>query len=67
MPFEFNSSLFFSALGLAFVMEGLLWLISPKNIRKAFTEILKQSDDVIRMFASTLLIIGLIIIWLATS
>ncbi len=66
MEFNFNFSLFFTALGLAFVIEASMWLISPKSVKEAFQFLLTQSDDVLRSFAATLLIIGLLVMFIAT-
>ncbi len=65
MEFNFNFSLFFTALGLAFVIESLIWLISPKSAKEAFSHLLEQSDEFLRAFAATLLIIGLLVMWIA--
>ncbi len=67
MPFDFDFALFFTALGLAFVIEGIMWLISPSAIKKAFTLLLEQSDEMIRGVAATVLIMGVLIMWIATS
>ncbi len=55
-----NFSLFFFALGLAFVMEACLWLLVPRNMRDAAYHIASCSDEQIRKFGFAALVAGLV-------
>ncbi len=64
---DFNFSLFFTALGLAAVIESLPWLIGPKSMRKFLETLSETGDEALRMYGASLLVIGVIIMWIATS
>lgn len=56
-----------AALGLAFALEGALYALFPKAMRRFMAEALKQSDDAIRIGALVMLCLGVGIVWLARS
>ncbi len=66
MDFHFNFTLFFTAFGLACFLESMPWILIPNKIREALSHLLEQSDDVLRMYGISLLLIGLFIMWLAS-
>ncbi len=66
-PMEFNLPLFLAALGLAFVLEALPWLLAPRRMREAFLFLLEMPDDKLRAWGAFLLVSGLFLTWAATS
>lgn len=54
-----------AALGLAFVIEGLLPLLAPRVWRQAFSQLLQMRDGQIRFFGLVALAGGLALVWLA--
>ncbi len=54
-----------AAIGLAFVIEGLLPFMSPKRWRDMVAQIHKLQDGQIRFFGLGSIAIGLLLIWLA--
>ncbi|MDO5088020.1 MAG: DUF2065 domain-containing protein [Comamonadaceae bacterium] len=56
---------FFSALALAFILEGLLPFIAPAFWRRVFTEIVKLGDHQIRFQGFVSLALGMALLWLA--
>lgn len=62
---NFDSTLFFSALGLAFVMEGVLWSLFPRPMRRAMTWVTVTPSHSLRRAGLAGMAIGLVIIWLA--
>ncbi len=67
MDFSFNFALFFTALGLAFVIESMPWILSPSSIRKLLETLSEMPDEVLRSFALTMFVIGLLIMFIATK
>jgi len=55
-----NFSLFFYALGLAFVLEACLWLLFPRNMRDAAYHVSSFQDEQIRKFGFAALVTGLV-------
>lgn len=56
--------LFFSALGLAMVLEGILYFAFPNQIRELAKRLPSVPNRVIRTFGITTLTVGLIVIYL---
>ena len=59
-------SLFFSALGLAMVLEGLPYLVSPAAVRRYLQMLLQTRDGVLRVMGFSLMALGLLITYAAT-
>jgi len=64
---NFDVSLFFTALGLAFVLESLPWLIAPRRMREGLRLLLDLPPDSLRVWGLVLLGLGLLITGLARS
>ncbi len=58
---------FLMAVGLMFVIEGVLPLVAPKSWREMFRRILEFSDGQIRFFGLASLLAGLALIALARA
>jgi uncharacterized protein len=56
--------IFFTALGLVLIIEGLLPFISPKGWRGVFEQVLKLSDGQIRFYGLASIVAGLLLMWL---
>jgi uncharacterized protein len=56
-----------AALGLALVLEGVLYALFPAAMRRFMAEALKQPDSAIRIGALIMLFVGVGIVWLARS
>jgi uncharacterized protein len=56
--------IFFTALGLVFVIEGLLPFVSPRGWRGIFEQVLKLSDGQIRFYGLASIVAGLLLMWL---
>ncbi|HMN21453.1 MAG TPA: DUF2065 family protein [Ottowia sp.] len=52
------------ALGLVFVLEGLLPLLAPDAWRRAFTQMLQLRDGQLRFFGLVAVAAGLALLWL---
>ncbi|MBQ3059857.1 MAG: DUF2065 domain-containing protein [Desulfovibrio sp.] len=59
---EFNSDLFFRAVGLAFVLEGLCWALFPTAMRRAMLSLVKNPEQQTRMAGLAAIGFGLLII-----
>ena len=57
--------MFWAALALALVLEGLLPLISPRTWRGTFEKLLQLRDGQLRFFGLCSVLIGLALLWLA--
>lgn len=57
------SDLFWSALALMLVFEGLMPFIAPAAWRRMFTEMLKLQDGQIRFFGLICLVFGALLWW----
>ena len=55
---------FITALGLLFVIEGLLLFTSPKKIFNILQTLSKLSDKKIRIIGASSVIVGIILIWI---
>ena len=64
---NFDFSLFFRALGLAIVLEGLFWAISPHGMRQVMTLALEKNNSELRNMGVLGIIAGLLVIWLFGS
>jgi len=64
---NFDVSLFFTALGLAFILESLPWLIAPRRMREGLRLLLDLPPDSLRVWGLVLLGLGLLITGLARS
>jgi uncharacterized protein YjeT (DUF2065 family) len=59
-------NLFFAALGLAMLLEGLPYLISPAGVRR-YLEMLQQiGDGALRAMGLALIVLGLVVTYAAT-
>lgn len=63
---EFNIELFFRALGLAVVLEGLCWTLFPGGMRRALLSLLPLPESRLRIFGLAALALGLLVVWLAS-
>ena len=61
------TSTFLMAVGLMFVIEGVLPLVAPGSWREAFRRILQFSDGQIRFFGLASMLAGLALIALARA
>jgi uncharacterized protein YjeT (DUF2065 family) len=59
-----NGDTLLAALGLAFILEGLLPFIAPGAWRQAFSRMLQMQDGQIRFVGLLMLCGGLALIWL---
>ena len=57
--------MFWAALALALVLEGLLPLISPRSWRGTFEKLLQLRDGQLRFFGLCSVLLGLVLLWLA--
>ncbi|HET7910590.1 MAG TPA: DUF2065 domain-containing protein [Pseudolabrys sp.] len=55
---------FLAALGLVFVIEGLIFAAFPKAAKRAMTSVLETQDLSLRLIGIGSAIIGLILVWL---
>jgi uncharacterized protein YjeT (DUF2065 family) len=55
---------FLAAVGLVFVIEGLIFSAFPTSAKKAIASVLDTPDSVLRMIGLGSAVIGLIIVWL---
>jgi uncharacterized protein YjeT (DUF2065 family) len=53
----------FLAIGLVFVIEGILPFLSPHSWRQMMNQMSKQNDRTIRLFGLVSMIIGLVIVY----
>ncbi|MBQ9536552.1 MAG: DUF2065 domain-containing protein [Desulfovibrionaceae bacterium] len=61
MDFE----LFFRALGLAFVLEGVCWALFPEQMRKLMQQVTQMEQKELRSLGLSGVVVGVIVIWLA--
>ena len=55
---------FLSALGLIFVLEGLLLFVSPRRLKKALELLKLYPDSKIRAIGSFSIILGIVLLWI---
>lgn len=63
---DFDFSLFLRALGLAFVIEGIVWAIFPNGMRRAMASLLESGEAQIRGMGLFILVLGTTLAWLAS-
>jgi uncharacterized protein len=56
---------FLAALGLVFVIEGLIFAAFPAAAKRAMTSVLETPDVSVRMIGIGSAVVGLIVVWLA--
>lgn len=56
---------FLAALGLVFVIEGLLFAALPGQAKRAMMSVLETPDGSLRAVGLAAAVIGLILVWLA--
>ena len=56
---------FLAALGLVFVIEGLIFAAFPEAAKRAMTSVLETPDVSVRLIGIGSALVGLIIVWLA--
>jgi uncharacterized protein YjeT (DUF2065 family) len=59
-----DSDVFWSALALLLVLEGIFPFLSPTAWRQTFTKLLQLRDGQLRFFGLTAILLGLITLWL---
>lgn len=64
---ELDMELFFRALGLAIVLEGLCWTLFPGGMRRALLSLLPLPESSLRGVGLVALALGLLLVWLASS
>ena len=61
-----DASVFWAALALMFVMEGLFPFIAPGGWRQTFRKLLELNDGQLRFFGLASIVLGLLLLWLVT-
>ena len=61
-----DSQVFWAALALVLVFEGLFPLLSPRGWRNTFQKLLELRDGQLRFFGLCSVGLGLALLWLAT-
>ncbi len=56
---------FLAALGLVFVIEGLIFVAFPNHAKKAMQSVLDTPDASLRLIGIGSAVVGLIVVWLA--
>ncbi len=56
---------FLAALGLVFVIEGLIFAAFPEAAKRAMTSVLETPDVSLRLIGIGSAVVGLIFVWLA--
>jgi uncharacterized protein len=56
---------FLAALGLVFVIEGLIFAAFPVAAKRAMTSVLETPDVSVRLIGIGSAVVGLIVVWLA--
>ena len=56
---------FVAAIGLVFVIEGLLFAAFPNAAKKAIASVLETQDASLRMIGLVCAVVGLVVVWLA--
>ena len=59
-----SADIFWSALALVLVLEGILPFVSPGGWRRAFSQLLQLRDGQLRFFGLCSIAIGLVVLWL---
>ena len=58
-----NSDIFWSALALVLVLEGLFPFMSPGGWRRTFQRLLVMQDGQLRFFGLCSILLGLLLLW----
>ena len=61
-----DSDIFWSALALVLVIEGLFPFVSPGGWRRTFQKLLALEDGQLRFFGLCSIVIGLVLLWAAS-
>lgn len=61
-----SSDVFWSALALVLVIEGLLPFLSPGSWRRGFAQLLQLRDGQLRFFGLCSILFGLLLLWLVS-
>jgi len=56
-----------TALGLAFLIESLPWLIAPKKMQGFLRELMEMQPEFLRYWGIFLLIMALFLVWLGRT
>lgn len=56
---------FLAALGLVFVIEGLIFAALPEHAKKAMLSVLETPDGTLRVIGLGAAVIGVVVVWLA--
>ncbi|TFZ03211.1 DUF2065 domain-containing protein [Ramlibacter rhizophilus] len=59
-----SSEVFWTALALVLVFEGLFPLLAPGNWRRTFLQLTQLRDGQLRFFGLCSLLLGLLLLWL---
>ena len=60
-------STFITAIGLALVIEGLLYAIAPGRLKDMLIMVEKMPEDAMRMLGLAAIAAGVVIVWVARS
>jgi hypothetical protein len=55
---------FVVALGLVFVIEGIIFAAFPESAKRAVTAVLETPDAVLRLVGLASAVVGLLLVWL---
>jgi uncharacterized protein YjeT (DUF2065 family) len=55
---------FLAALGLVFVIEGLIFAAFPAHAKKAMLSVIETPESSLRMIGIVAAIVGLVVVWL---
>ncbi|MAJ23988.1 MAG: hypothetical protein CMP36_00600 [Rickettsiales bacterium] len=55
---------FLSAVGLVFILEGLLLFVSPNRLKKALDIIKNYPEKKVRALGSLSIVIGIVLLWI---
>jgi uncharacterized protein YjeT (DUF2065 family) len=58
-----DSDIFWAALALMLVLEGLFPFLSPGGWRQAFLKLMQLRDGQLRFFGMTSMLIGVMLLW----
>jgi uncharacterized protein YjeT (DUF2065 family) len=59
-----DGELFWAALALMLVLEGLFPFLSPGGWRQTFLRLMQLKDGQLRFFGLTSILIGLVLLWM---
>jgi uncharacterized protein YjeT (DUF2065 family) len=55
---------FLVALGLVFVIEGIVFAAFPESAKRAVTAVLETPDSMLRILGPASAVVGLLLVWL---